>query len=135
MLALTDALGNLVRFALLPGQRGEITGVPELIEGLTFHALRAPSPGLQANHCRATDKAFDANHLREELHRRGADAVIPAKCHRILHIPHDAYKWRHIIENYFSKIKEFRGVNTRYDKTDTSYRATWNIAATILALR
>ena len=54
-----------------------------------------------------------------------------------LHIPHDAeaYKWRHLIENYFSKIKEFRGVNTRYDKTDTSYRATWNIAATILALR
>ena len=122
MLALTDALGNLVRFALLPGQRSEITGVPALIEGLTFKALMA-------------DKAFDANHLREELHRRGADAVIPAKCHRILHIPHDAYKWRHIIENYFSKIKEFRGVNTRYDKTDTSYRATWNIAATILALR
>jgi hypothetical protein len=34
-------------------------------------------------------------------------------------------------ENYFSKIKEFRGVNTRYDKTDTSYQATWNIAATV----
>ncbi len=35
-------------------------------------------------------------------------------------IPHDeeAYKWRHLIENYFSKIKEFRGVNTRYDKTE-----------------
>ena len=124
MLALTDALGNLVRFALLPGQRGEITGVPELIEGLTFNAFMA-------------DKAFDANHLRTELHRREADAVIPAKRNRILHIPHDAeaYKWRHLIENYFSKIKEFRGVNTRYDKTDTSYRATWNIAATMIALR
>ena len=45
------------------------------------------------------------------------------------------YKWRHLIENYFSKIKEFRGVNTRYDKTDTSYEATWCIAATIIALR
>ena len=113
-----------MRFALLPGQRSEITGVPDLIEGLTFNALMA-------------DKAFDATHLREELHRRGADAVIPAKRNRILHIPHDAeaYKWRHLIENYFSKIKEFRGVNTRYDKTDTSYRATWNIAATMIALR
>ncbi len=124
VLALTDALGNLVRFRLLPGQRSEIVGVPDLIEGLTFDALMA-------------DKAFDADHLREALDERGAQAIIPAKRNRKIHIPHDkeAYKWRHLIENYFSKIKEFRGVNTRYDKTDTSYVATWNIAATIIALR
>ena len=113
-----------MRFALLPGQRSEITGVATLIEGLTFNALM-------------TDKAFDANHLREELHRRGAGAVIPAKRNRILHIPHDAkaYKWQYLVEHYFSKIKEFRGVNTRCDKTDTSYRSTFNIATTIIALR
>ena len=124
VLALTDALGNLVRFKLLPGQRSEITGVPALIEGLSFDAVLA-------------DKAFDADHLRDALKARNAVAVIPAKRNRIIHIPHDedAYKWRHLIENYFSKIKEFRGVNTRYDKTDTSYEATWSIAATIIALR
>ena len=48
ILALTDALGNLVRFVLLPGQRFDTVGVPPLIEGLTFEALIA-------------DKAFDAN--------------------------------------------------------------------------
>ena len=124
VLALTDALGNLVRFKLLPGQRSEIVGVPDLIDDLTFDALLA-------------DKAFDADHLRQTLHERGAEAVIPAKCNRKIHIPHDeeVYKWRHLIENYFSKIKEFRSVNTRYDKTDSSYEATWNIAATIIALR
>ena len=108
----------------MPGQRSEITGVPELIKGLSFDALLA-------------DKAFDADHLRQTLQERGAKAVIPAKRNRKIHIPHDeeAYKWRHLIENYFSKIKEFRGVNTRYDKTDTSYEATWCIAATIIALR
>ena len=89
MLALTDALGNLVRFALLPGQRSEIVGVPALIEGLTFGALLA-------------DKAFDADHLRKALEERNADAVIPAKRNRRSPIPHDrdAYKWRHLIENY-----------------------------------
>ncbi len=124
MLALTDALGNLVRFKLLPGQRSEIVGVPDLISDLQFGALLA-------------DKAFDADHLRQTLHDQGAIAVIPAKRNRKIHILHDleAYKWRHLIENYFSKIKEFRGVNTRYDKTDTSYEASWNIAATIIALR
>ncbi|VAW78726.1 hypothetical protein MNBD_GAMMA15-1001 [hydrothermal vent metagenome] len=117
-------MGNLVRFKLLPGQRSEIVGVADLIDGLAFNALLA-------------DKAFDADHLRQTLQRRGAEAVIPAKCNRKVHIPHDeeAYKWRHLIENYFSKIKEFRGVNTRYDKTDSSYEATWNLAATIIALR
>lgn len=124
VLALTDALGNLVRFKLLPGQRSEIVGVPELIEGLSFGALLA-------------DKAFDANHLRQSLDAINAKAVIPAKRNRIVHIPRDktVYQWRHLIENYFSKIKEFRGVNTRYDKIDISYAATWNIAATIITLR
>ena len=124
VLALTDALGNLVRFKLLPGQRSEIVGVADLIDGLTFGALLA-------------DRAFDADQLRQNLHDRGATAVIPAKRNRKINIPHDeeAYKWRHLIENYFCKIKEFRGVNTRYDKTDSSYQATWNIAAAIIALR
>ncbi len=123
-LALTDALGNLVRFKLLPGQRSEIVGVPDLIDCLTFDALMG-------------DKAFDADHLRQTLRDRNALAVIPSKRNRKVHIPHDkeAYKWRHLIENYFSKIKDFRGVNTRYDKTDISYEATWYIAATIIELR
>jgi len=60
------ALGNLVRFKLLPGQRSEIVGVPDLIEGLSFNALLA-------------DKAFDADHLRQRLREKGAEAVIPAK--------------------------------------------------------
>lgn len=98
--------------------------MPELMEGLTFGAMLA-------------DKAFDADNLRATLAEHGAQAVIPAKRNRVAHIPHDeaVYKWRHLIENYFRKIKEFRGVNTRYDKTDSSYAATWNIAATIIALR
>ena len=41
ILALTDALGNLVRFVLLPGQRFDTVGVPPLIEGLAFDALIA----------------------------------------------------------------------------------------------
>lgn len=48
ILALTDALGNLVRFVLLPGRRFDTVGVPPLIEGLTFEALIA-------------DKAFDSS--------------------------------------------------------------------------
>jgi len=123
-LALVDALGNLVRFSLWPGQRHDSVGVPDLIDDLAFEALLG-------------DKAFDNNSIREDLERRGAEAVIPSKADRKQVIPHDRvkYRWRHLIENYFSKIKDFRAVNTRYDKTELSYKATINLAAIVIALR
>ena len=123
-MALVDALGNLIRFLLLPGQRHDSIGVEPLITGLDFEALIG-------------DKAFDNNWLRANLNERGAIAVIPSKADRAKHIPHDAemYKWRHLVENYFAKIKEFRGIATRYDKTDDSFRANINLTATLIACR
>ena len=41
-------------------------------------------------------------------------------------------KWRHLVENYFAKIKEFRGIATRHDKTDCSYAAYWNLVAALI---
>jgi transposase len=70
ILALVDALGNLVRFALMPGQRGEITGAEKLIEGLPLGALLA-------------DKAYDADHFRDLLKSKGVEAVIPARKGRL----------------------------------------------------
>ena len=123
-MALIDALGNLVRFVLMPGQRNDIMGVAPLIDGLSFNALLA-------------DKAFDANWLRIDITERGAQAVIPPRKHRKAQIRYDAemYKWRHLVENYFAKIKKFRRIATRYDKTDTSFRANINLTATLIACR
>ena len=123
-MVLADALGNLARFVLLPGQRHDSIGVEPLITGLDFDALIA-------------DKAFDNNALRANLNERGALAVIPAKADRKTHIPHDTemYKWRHLVENLFQKIKEFRRIATRYDKTDTSYAAAIHLVAAVLALK
>jgi len=45
------------------------------------------------------------------------------------------YKWRHLIENYFQRLKEFRRIATRYDKTDTSFAAALQLIATVIALR
>jgi len=47
----------------------------------------------------------------------------------------EVYKWRHLVENYFAKIKEFRGIATRYDKTESSYTASWHLAAALIASR
>src|SRR3954451_12589070 len=124
IVALVDALGNLARFVLLPGQHHDTVGVPPLIEGIAFGALLG-------------DKAFDADWLRAELDDRGAAAVIPPKANRKARLDYDKamYRWRHLIENYFAKLKEFRGIATRYDKTDTSFRANICLTAAVIAAR
>lgn len=95
ILALTDALGNLVSSVLLPGQRFDTVGVQPLIERLAFDALIA-------------DKAFDSNAIIAELDARGAKAVISQHPRRakLLAIDKEMYKWRHLIENFFGKLKE-----------------------------
>ena len=68
---------------------------------------------------------------------RGALSVIPPRKNRKqdIQIDTEMYKWRHLVENYFAKIKEFRGIATRYDKTDDSFRANLNLTATLIACR
>ncbi len=63
--------------------------------------------------------------------------MIPPKTNRraAIDFDQDMYHWRHLIENTFAKLKEFRAVATRYDKTDTSYAATIQLAAAVIALR
>ena len=101
-----------MRFVLLPGQRYDTIGVPPLISGLEFGGLIA-------------DKAFDANWLIGELNERGAKIVISQRPGRLapLSIDEQMYKWRHLIENFFGKLKEFKRIAMRADKTDQSFEA------------
>lgn len=123
-MALVDSLGNLIDFVLMPGQRHDSKGVLPLIEGLTFGAFLG-------------DKAFDSDKLRTALRARGAKAVIPPKRNRIVAIEYDKemYKWRHLVENFFAKLKEFRRIATRYDKTDTSFTAMIYLVSSVIVSR
>jgi transposase len=119
-----DALGNLARFVLLPGQRHDIVGVEPLLDSVAIGALIG-------------DKAFDADWLRHELNERGTLAVIPPKSDRKSDIPCDfaMYRWRHLIENFFCALKRFRRIATRYDKTDQSFASMINLVGIAMALR
>lgn len=123
-MALTDALGNLVRFILLPGQRHDTVGVAPLIEGISFDALVA-------------DKAFDSNWIIAELNERGAGIIISQRPQRSkpLAIDDEIYKWRHLIENFFCKLKEFKRIAMRSDKTDASFAAMINLCAAVINSR
>lgn len=124
ILALTDALGNLVRFVLLPGHRFDTVGVAPLIHGIDFGGLIA-------------DKAFDSNAILAEVDERGAQVVISQHSRRAAprEIDAEIYKWRHLIENFFCKLKEFKRIAMRSDKTDQCFSAMIHLAAAVIHSR
>jgi transposase len=124
ILAMTDALGNLVRFHLLPGQRFDTLGVPPLLDGIAFGGLIA-------------DKAFDSDAIVADLNTRRAKIIISQRSQRTTPLPLDRslYKWRHLIENFFCKLKEFKRIAMRACKTDRSFSAMIQLAAAVINSR
>ena len=110
-----------MRFVLLPGNRYDTVGVAPLISGLSFDALLA-------------DKAFDSNWIIEEMNTRGTTICISQRPQRKepLAIDEEMYKWRHLVENFFCDLKDFRRIALRTDKTDISFAAIINACAALL---
>jgi transposase len=117
-------LGCPVRFRLTAGQKGDAPQAAALIEGLPAEVVMA-------------DTAYDADHLRKAIAAKGALAVIPNNPSRALKYPLDKhlYAQRHLVECCFSKLKQFRRVATRFEKTARNYCAVVTLAAIVLWLR
>ena len=123
-MAVVDALGYPVRFTILPGQAHDLTGVPDLPGGLPFGTL-------------VGDGASGADWLLEDLAERGAEAVIPSRRNRTAPRgrDRDVYGWRHLVENFFARTREFRAIAIRYDKTEGSFAAGIHLVAGVVAAR
>jgi transposase len=83
------------------------------------------------------DKAYDADErVLQPLAAAGKTAVIPPKSNRKIQREYDKdiYKARHLIENFFARLKQYRAIATRYDKTDRNFLAAIYCAATIIVL-
>jgi transposase len=122
--ALVDALGNPLAFYLTGGQAHDLEGADTLLPDMKAPMLLA-------------DKAYDADErVRKPLSEAGKVAVIPSNASRAIRIPYDrdTYKARHLIENFFCKLKEFRAIATRYDKTARNFLAGIHLAAALIWL-
>ena len=117
-------LGCPVRFALTAGHWGDAPQADALIEDLPAEVVMA-------------DAAYDSDRIRRKIKDKGAQAVIPNNPSRAIRYPIDKhlYAQRHLIECCFSKLKQFRRIATRYEKTARNYLAMIALAATILWLR
>ena len=117
-------MGNPLDFILTPGQTHDLQGADALLPDMAAEVLLA-------------DKAFDADkRVIEPLLARGKSVVIPPKSNRKVQreFDKDAYKVRHLIENFFCKLKQYRAIATRYDKTARNFLAAIHLAAAIIWL-
>jgi transposase len=83
------------------------------------------------------DKGYDAEaRVIAPLAQAGKAAVIPSKRNRTMPRPFDKqlYQARHLIENFFAKLKQFRAIATRYDKTARNFLAAIHLAAAAIWL-
>ena len=82
------------------------------------------------------DKAYDADWLLLYLDSEGIEAIIPPKTNRLQKrtIDYKAYKERNVNERTINKLKQYRKIATRYEKTATSFLALCCLAATLINL-
>jgi transposase len=122
--ARVDALGNPTGFCLTAGQVHDLVGAELVLVDIETGAVIA-------------DKAYDAEErVVKPLEQAGIQVVIPPRsCRKTLReYDRELYKARHLIENFFGKLKHFRAIATRYDKLSRNFLAALQFAAILIWL-
>ena len=112
-----EARGLPIEVLITPGQTSDYVPAEALLEGRAGDAVIA-------------DKGYDADRVIDLIERQGSEAVIPPRSHRSTRPrPFDPilYRQRHKIEFFFNRLKQFRRVATRYEKTARNYLAMVHI--------
>ena len=122
--ACVESLGNAVRLLATEGQAGDSPQALPLLAGL------APGKVL-------ADTAYDSDATRAYCAERGIEVVIPSHPNRTEPLPLDeeTYRDRNKIERFFGRLKQYRRLATRYEKTVVSFLTFWHIGAAIDWLR
>ena len=119
-----DALGNPVQFVLTGGERADISQAEVLIDGIRFEILLA-------------DKGYCSEKLMNHVEEKGAKYCVPPKKNSKQPWDYDKviYKERNAVERFFSFLKQFRRIATRYEKTAQNYLSMVYFASSIILLK
>jgi len=111
-------------FHLTPGQASDLEGADQLLGDVIADTVLA-------------DKAYDADErVIERLQAQGKTVVIPPRRNRKQPRDYDKelYKARHLIENFFAELKQYRAIATRYDKRAVNFLGAIYLAASVIWL-
>lgn len=112
---------------LSPGQAHESQFALRLLEGIGVQ--RQNGSMKRRGHTVLADKAYSRHALRNELKNEGIKTVIPRKSNEKMasdcrsQLDRDVYRNRNVVEHCFGRLKEYRRIATRYDKTARNYLA------------
>ena len=109
-----DGYGLPVEFEITGGEVNNCSAAPDLIAKL---------PGAEAI---VADKGYDSECIREQITKKGAQAVIPRKRNALkgnVDMDWGLYRYRHWVENAFARLKQYRVVATRYDKLKRNFES------------
>lgn len=122
--ALVDGLGNPIKFILTGGHRNDITQAVELLKEQHDTVVLA-------------DKGYDSKELVDTLESQGCTAIIPSKknAKKPRQIDTEQYKERFLIETFFSKMKHFRRIFSRFDKTTSAFLGFLHFAGALIWMR
>lgn len=117
--ALVDAEGRPVRLVLTAGQAGDAPACEQFLPLVAKGAILI------------ADRAYDTNAIRATVTERGAWANIPPRVIRKGSFPFSSwlYRQRNLVERFFNRIKHFRGLATRYDRSPDNFLAALKLAA------
>lgn len=123
--AVVDANGNPIALKLSEGQAHDGRSAADMLGSV------GPGQILLA------DRAYDSDALRAAMTERGAWANIKPMPNRV-NVPSFSrwlYRYRNLVERFFSKLKHFRAVATRFEKHDANYLALIKLAASRIWMR
>jgi transposase len=113
-----------VTLVLTPGQAADVTQAETLLAGSPFEVVIA-------------DKGYDSRAVVDVIEARGGEAVIPSLSNRATQREYDRdrYRDRNLAERFWNKLKHYRRVATRYEKTARNFLAFVHVASIMLLLR
>jgi transposase len=123
--ALVDANGLPIRLKLTEGQAHDGRSAADMLDGIG------------AGQILLADRAYDSDGLRQSLKERGAWANVKPMPNRKTRPPFSQflYRYRNLVERFFSKLKHFRAIATRFEKHDANYLALVTLAAARIWMR
>jgi transposase len=117
---MADGSGRAIAFTLAPGQAHELPMAPQLLDGL---------PGVPG--WIVGDRGYASHEFREHVWNTGARPAIPMKRNEApVACPAWIYNNRNLVERLWARLKEWRAVATRYEKTARSFMGVLCLAAT-----
>jgi len=148
-----DALGNPLEIALTPGQAGDCPQAEPLLERVVAVEPVVPASETETDSETSdtetfdteqrlalgavlADKGYDSDDLLKYVASLDAEAVIPAKKNRTVDRPlnRELYKDRNKVERFFNRVKHYRRIATRYEKTARNYMAMLHLVSTMVWL-